>query len=261
MSKMPNPRIEKPLNPRPTAVVVGASSGIGAALARLLGQKGYRLALLSRRKDRLDQLCAEINQAAGERIAYAYPHDVTEFDQVPPLFQRILHDFQTIDLFIYNSGVMFSLGPAEYDFQKDLETYKVNLLGGVAWLNQAAALFHSQSRGQIVGIGSIAGDRGRIGNPPYHAAKAGFSTYLESLRNRLAPDGVHVLTVKPGYVQTDLLPAEHPPLPVATPEKTAEAIYRAIRRRKQVLYTPGWWRLIMLIVIHAPSFIFRRMKF
>jgi short-subunit dehydrogenase len=107
----------------------------------------------------------------------------------------------------------------------------------------------------------VAGDRGRVANPPYHAAKAGLSTYLESLRNRLGTKGVHVLTVKPGYVLTDLLPSADTPFPPATVERTAEAIYSAIRRGRQVLYTPWWWRYILLVVTHIPSFIFRRMSF
>ena len=252
---------ERPLNPALKAVIVGASSGIGAALARKLAAEGYQVALLARRKELLEALCQEINQAAGETRAFSYPHDVTNFKQVPELFRQIVQDFKTIDVFIYNSGMSHTIGLSEYDFDKDLETMEVNLLGGMAWLNQAATLFDRMGSGHLVGISSIAGDRGRVGNPSYMAAKSGMSTYLESLRNRLARKGVHVLTVKPGYVQTDILPEKHPPLPVATPEDTASAIYKAIKRKKQVLYTPWFWRYIMLVVNHTPSFIFRRLSF
>ncbi|MFN2145574.1 MAG: SDR family NAD(P)-dependent oxidoreductase [Anaerolineales bacterium] len=253
--------VESPLNPRPRAVVVGASSGIGAALARKLAKEGYRLALLARRKDLLEEICAEINAQAGEIRATAYQHDVTDYDRVPALFRQLLKEMQTIDVFVYNSGVMYSVGSDEYNFAKDLPTLEVNLLGGIAWLGQAATLFDRMGKGHLVGISSVAGDRGRVANPPYHAAKAGMSAYLESLRNRLSKKGVHVLTVKPGYVQTDLLPDADTPFPAATPEQTADAIYKAIRRGKQVLYTPWWWRYILLIVTHIPSFIFKRMSF
>lgn len=252
--------IEYPLNPLPTAVVVGASSGIGAATAKKLAAEGYQIALLARRKDLLNELCEEINQKYGQGRALAYPHDVTRFKDIPGLFRQILQDMQTIDVFIYNSGVQFSSGMSEFDFEKDLPTLEVNLLGGVAWLGQAATLFDRMESGHLVGISSVAGDRGRIANPSYHAAKSGMSAYLESLRNRLSRKGVHVLTVKPGYVQTALLPPGSP-LPAITPEQAADAIYKGIKRRKTVVYTPGWWRLIMLIVTHIPSFIFRRMSF
>jgi short-subunit dehydrogenase len=253
--------VEHPLNPLPEAVIVGASSGIGAAIARKLAQEGYKLALLARRKDMLAALCEEINQLCGERRAVAYQHDVTDYEEIPTLFQKILQDLQNIDIFVYNSGVMYTVGPSEYDFEKDLSTMEVNLMGAMAWLGQAAVLLERMGQGHLVGISSVAGDRGRVGNPPYHTAKAAISTYLESLRNRLARSGVHVLTVKPGYVQTAMMEQIKGKLPVSTPQKVADSIWRAIRRRRQVIYTPWWWRYIMLVVQHIPSFIFRRMSF
>jgi short-subunit dehydrogenase len=257
-SKMPG---DHPLNPLPVAVVVGASSGIGAALAQKMAKEGYKVALLARRKEKLDEVCDQINQLAGEPRAFAYPHDVTDFQSIPALFQKVLHDFHTIDVFIYNSGVMYPIGMSEYNFEKDFSTLEVSLTGGIAWLGQAAVLFERMGSGHLVGVSSVAGDRGRVANPPYHAAKAGMTTYLESLRNRLSRKGVHVLTVKPGYVETELLGGAKTPFPPNSPENVAESIYNAIRRRKQVLYTPWWWRWILLIVQHIPSFIFRRMSF
>ena len=253
--------VEHPLDPLPAAVVVGASSGIGEAIARKLADEGYKLALLARRKENLDAICEEINQKYGEIRAYAYQHDVTKYDEVPALFQQILQELQTIDIFVYNSGVMYTIKESEYDFEKDLHTMQVNTLGAMAWLGQAASVFEQMGAGHLVGISSVAGDRGRIGNPPYHSAKAALSVYLESLRNRLTRKGVHVLTVKPGYVKTELLAQIEAKLPAITPEKAANDIYRAVKRNRQVLYTPWWWQHIMLVVRHIPSFIFRKMNF
>jgi short-subunit dehydrogenase len=242
-------------------VVVGASSGIGEAVARKLAQEGYKIALLARRNDALDSICAEINQQTGKTIAVAYPHDVTKYDEVPVLFQQVLRDLKHIDVLVYVSGVQYSFGFSEYDFEKEREMVEVNLLGAMAWLGQVATLFERMGRGHIVGISSVAGDRGRVGNPGYNTSKAGLSTYLEALRNRLTRSGVHVLTVKPGFVQTELLKHAKTTFGVITPEKVAEDIWRAIRKRRQVIYSPKWWRLIMLIVRHVPSFIFRRLSF
>ncbi len=253
--------VEHPLAPRPEAVIVGASAGLGAALARELARKGYKLALLARRRDKLDELCEEINRTAGERRAVAYQHDVTDYAKVPALFQTILQEMQNIDVLIYNAGTLYTVGLSDFGFDKSLPTVEVNLLGAMAWLGQAAQFFEQMGRGHLVGISSVAGDRGRTVNPPYHAAKAGLSAYVESLRNRLTRKGVHVLTVKPGYIQTEMLADVNARLKPITPEKAAEQITRAIRRRKQVLYTPWWWRWIMLVVEHLPSFIFRRMSF
>ena len=137
----------------------------------------------------------------------------------------------------------------------------VNLKGAMAWLGEAAVLFERMGQGHLVGISSVAGDRGRVANPGYNASKAGFSAYLEALRNRLTRKGVHVLTVKPGYVDTDLLPPNAGPFKAVPPEKVAGDVYRAIRWRKQVIYSPCWWRYILLVVQHIPSVIFRRMSF
>jgi short-subunit dehydrogenase len=123
-------------------------------------------------------------------------------------------------------------------------------------------MFQSAGAGQIVGVGSVAGDRGRVGNPGYNTSKAGLATYLEALRNRLTRHGVHVLTVKPGFVQTEMLSAAQGPTPFAIPvERAVEDIWNAMRKRKQVIYTASIWRWIMLAIQHTPSFIFRRLSF
>jgi short-subunit dehydrogenase len=250
-----------PLQPRKRAIVVGASSGIGAALVKLLAREGYTVAALARRSDRLTALCSEINSAAGETCAVAYTHDVTDYALVPALLQQIITDLGGLDLFVYNSGIALPTGFKHYNFEKDLRTTEVNYLGALAWLNPVAALFQSAKAGTIVGISSVAGDRGRVGNLSYNASKAALTCYLEALRNRLTRRGVHVLTVKPGYVATELTQGQKGMFLVATVDKTVNDIWRAIRRRKQVLYTPWFWGWIMLIVRNIPSFIFRRMVF
>ena len=191
----------------------------------------------------------------------AYPHDVTKYGKVPELFQQILQDIQNINMVIYVSGILHPVAPAEFNFLKDKEMMEVNLLGAVAWLGQAASFFEKMGTGHIVGISSVAGDRGRVKNPGYQAAKAGLTTYLESLRNRLRRKGIYVLTVKPGFVRTQMLAGSTTTFGVVSPEKAADDIWRAIRRRKNTLYTPWMWRWLMLTIQHIPSFIFRRLSF
>jgi short-subunit dehydrogenase len=132
----------------------------------------------------------------------------------------------------------------------------------MAWLTPIAEMFQSAGAGQIVGIASVAGDRGRVGNPGYNTSKAGLATYLEALRNRLTRHGVNVLTVKPGFMKTDMLKAAQGPTPFAIePEKAADDIFNAMRKRKQLIYTASIWRWIMLVIQLTPSFIFRRLSF
>lgn len=252
---------EAPLARRPRAVVVGASTGIGAAIARRLAAEGYVVAALARSKEELNALCKDINARAGETRATAYPHDVTDFESIPLLFQRLLKELGSIDALIYCAGVMPKVEIDEFDLEKDLLMLKTNLLGGVAWLSQGAALFQRMGAGQLVGIASVAGDRGRVLNPAYNSSKAGLDTYLEALRNRLSRYKVNVLTVKPGFVDTAMLKNSPRNFGAISPEQCAAGVWKAMRARKQVVYIPFFWRWIMLAVRLVPSFIFRRLSF
>ncbi len=250
-----------PLHPQLRGLIIGASSGIGAALARRLARAGYTLALVARREAELQAVCNEINAAAGKTQAVPYVHDVSQYEEAPKLLRRIVADLGGLDLVVYAAGVNFPPGMDRYDFVADRQMLEINLLGAFAWLNPVAEMFQSAGCGQIVGISSVAGDRGRVGNPGYNTSKAGLSTYLEALRNRLNRRGVNVLTVKPGFVQTEMLKAAQKPMFPISPEKAAEDIYGAMRKRRQQIYTPWFWTWIMLAVRNIPSVLFRRMSF
>lgn len=263
MSDSSKPAPSTPLNPRRRAILVGSSGGIGAALARKLGREGYALALLDRDIKPLQGLCREINDRAGETRAIPFAHNVTDYSSIPESVRRIVADLGGLDLFIYVAGVIHFPGPSEYNFEEDHKMVEVNLLGAMAWLGQVALLFQSAKSGQIVGVSSVAGDRGRVSNPGYNASKAGFTSYLESLRNRLTRHGVNVITIKPGMVRTNMLNLPGAPRPVlaVTPEQAADRIWNAVNKRKQVVYVSGIWGWVMLVIRHIPSFIFRRLSF
>jgi short-subunit dehydrogenase len=168
-----------------------------------------------------------------------------------------------LDLVIYAASVNYPPGGIDkYNFETDRQMIETNLIGAMAWLTPIAEMFQSARAGQIIGIGSVAGDRGRVGNPGYNTSKAGLATYLEALRNRLTRHGVSVLTVKPGFMKTEMLKAAQGATPfVIAPEKAADDIWKAMKKRKQVLYTPSLWGWIMLVIRHIPSFIFRKLSF
>jgi len=255
------PRRATPLRPCGHAIIVGASSGIGAALARQLAAEGYDLALLARRENLLKELCSEINAKAGETRAVYFVHDVSNCAEVPGLLQKIIADLGGLDLFIYDAGISLPSGMKHFEFEKDRHVTEVNYIGALAWLNPVASLFHNLQAGHIVGISSVAGERGRVGNPSYNASKAALTCYLESLRNRLTRRGVHVLTVKPGYVRTEMAAAVKNPLFSIPTERAAADICRAIRKRKQEIYTAPIWRWVMLVIRNIPSIVFRRLSF
>jgi decaprenylphospho-beta-D-erythro-pentofuranosid-2-ulose 2-reductase len=263
VSNYPKPVAATPLNPRRRGIIIGASDGIGAALARRLAQQGYSLALLARRQDKLDLLCGEINQRSQEGRTRPYVHDVLDYEKAPGLLRKIVADLGGLDLVVFVAGVNYPPGGIDkYNFANDRRMIETNLLGAMAWLTPVAEMFQSAKAGQIVGVSSVAGDRGRVGNPGYNTSKAGLSTYLEALRNRLTRHGVNVLTVKPGFVETEMIKAAQGPTPFKiTTEKAVEDIWRAMSSRRQVVYTPSIWRWIMLAIQHTPSFIFRRLSF
>jgi len=250
-----------PLNPRRRGIIIGASDGLGAELAKKLAREGYSLALLARRKDKLDTLCNEINANGGS--ARAYVHNVSEYSKVPDLLRKTVSELGGLDLVIFAAGVNLPPGGIDkYNFENDRKMVEVNLIGAMAWLTPIAEMFQSAKAGQIVGISSVAGDSGRVGNPGNNISKAGLTTYLEALRNRLTRHGVNVLTVKPGFMKTEMLKSALGATPFAIePSKAAENIIKAMQKRRQVIYTASIWRWIMLAIQHTPSFIFRRLSF
>ncbi len=231
------------------AIVVGASSGIGEALARALAHDGSKVALVARREDKLRALAAETD-------AKFYVHDVTDTQGVPALFAQITQDLGGLDLIIYAAGIMPPVGPGEYDTAKDSATIAANFTGAVAWLNEAAPRFETGKHGTIVGISSVAGDRGRRGNPVYGATKAAFNAYLESLRNRIERKGAFVVTVKPGPVRTPMTAHLSVPGMIEADQAAAE-ILKAAKDKVRVAYVPAKWKPIMGVIRAIPAPIFK----
>lgn len=251
----------RPLEPKQRAIVIGASSGIGAALVRELAHSGYSVAAVARREAKLQELGNAVNTAVSANSVLTFSHNVTNYDEIPTLFQTIVQQLGGLDLIVYNAGVQPPVTVDEYSFEKDRKMIEVNLLGAIAWLNQAALRFERAGQGKIVGIGSIAGDRGRIGSPVYNTSKAALATYLESLRNRLTRHGVSVTTIKPGFVDTALLENASKTFWVISPQQAAAQIYKAAQQGKQTVYVPTRWGVVGLLIRHIPSFIFRRLSF
>lgn len=241
-------------------LVIGASSGLGEALARRLAARGGRVGLVARREDRLRQICAEINEAVGEERAFFFVHDVSSREEAPALLQEIARVLGGLDLVVYAAGVLRPVAFEEYPTDKDMDMLEVNLLGAVAWLNPVAERFGRLRRGTIVGIGSIAGDRGRSGNPVYNTSKAGLHTYLEALRNRVGRHGVRVVTIKPGFMDTAMIAGLGSVPWVVSADRAADIVLKKARRGAVTAYVPARWRLVSRIIGSIPSAIFKYLK-
>jgi NAD(P)-dependent dehydrogenase (short-subunit alcohol dehydrogenase family) len=136
----------------------------------------------------------------------------------------------------------------------------VNLLGAMAWLNPAAAYMEAKQSGVLLGISSIAGERGRRQNPAYCTSKAALTTYLESLRNRLHRYGVDVVTIKPGFVDTRMTAGKEDLLWQIPPEKAASMALAKAQKGPKTAFVPGRWSLPLFIIRNIPSFVFRKMN-
>ena len=242
------------------AIVVGASSGIGAEIARQLAADGCAVALLGRREDELQKVAAAI-AASGRGSAIVCKHDVTQYDTVPAVLDQLTRQLGGLDLLVYASGIMHTPGEGEYDFVRDREQIEVNLLGAMAWTTPVVAMFEARRAGTVIGISRIAGERGRRTFPGYSTSKAAFTTWLEALRNKASRAGVNIVTVKPGFVDTPMTTAiERKPM-VISAEKAASLILGAARRGDSAsVFVPAQWWLVAMILRHIPSFLFRRVN-
>ncbi len=251
--------------PKGRALVVGASSGMGAELVRQLARDGWAVAAVARRQERLEALAEAVvreqpsDPSFGVGPVNTMAHDVDHALQADETFTSVVEQLGGLDLMIFAAGVMPSVGREEYNTSKDLSMLTTNLGGAIAWCNAAARLFASQRSGTLVGISSIAGARGRKGNPVYGASKAGLDHYLEALRNRLSEVGVHVCTIKPGFVQTEMT-ADLNLSGAISAEEAARQILAAARAKKNTRYVPLRWALVAAVVKSIPSVIFKRLS-
>jgi len=245
------------MKPSRFVLILGANSDIAKALAEVMAKDGWNLYLASRRLEPLRRLASDLT------IRYEISAHALGFDAL---------DYQTHQFF-YNGlepkpegavlcfGYLGSQEAAQEDFDQARRIIEINFLGAVSILEIIARDLERRQRGFIVGISSVAGDRGRASNYIYGSSKAAFSTYLQGLRQRLYPSGVHVLTVKPGFVATKMTKdLDLPKALVTPPEKVAKEIYRALKARKDILYTPFYWRFIMGLIKAVPERAFKRLK-
>ena len=243
-------------------LILGATSGIAKAIAHRLARDGHSLLLAGRNRDELDRLCSDL-RLRYEMRAEAIEFAALDFDQHPTFFENCIR--RTAGRL---RGVLLCYGElqpqaiTETSFSQARQVIDVNFTSSVSILSLVAAYLEQRRSGFIGVISSVAGDRGRQSNYTYGAAKAALSVFTQGLRNRLYKSGVHVLTIKPGFVATRMTEGlVNPKSPmVATPERVADDVIRALKRRRTVLYTPWFWRPIMSLICAIPEAVFQRMR-
>lgn len=236
-----------------TALLIGATSDIGRATARLLAAQGWALQLAGRDSAALARDARDIEARTGaapqvlEWDALAESLPVEALDPLP-------------DLAVCVVGLLGDQAESERDAAAATRVMHTNYTAPALLLGALAQRFERRGSGILVGVASVAGDRGRAVNYVYGSAKAGLIAFLSGLRGRLAKHGVHVVTVKPGFVRTRMTAGMNlPALLAASPEEAAEAIVRAVGRRRDVVYVRRVWKVVMWFIRALPERVFKRM--
>lgn len=240
-------------------LIIGATSAIAEATARRFAAQGAILYLLARNQERLGTLASDLRIRGASKVAYG-EFDACAFDNHQQLLEGVIAELGGLDTLLIAYGTLSDQKACESSVELTLQELNINALSVIALLTRLAPHFETQGEGCIAVIGSVAGDRGRQSNYVYGTAKGALSIFLQGLRNRLHKRGVQVLTIKPGFVDTPMT-AEFPKGPLwATPEKVAMDIEKAIENKRNVLYTPSFWWLIMGIIRSVPEFVFKRLS-
>jgi short-subunit dehydrogenase len=241
-----------------TWLVLGASSAIARAFAREAAARGADIILAGRDRGDLERTSADIAVSTGRDVS------VVPFDALDTASHAALVEQVTARAGVLNVALLFGTMPEQADMDADpslaLSCIASNLTGAVSVLHRLAPVLEARGAGTVIGFGSVAGDRGRLKNYVYGATKSGLHTYLAGLRNRLGRAGVHVMTVKPGFVDTAMTFGLPGLFLVASPTQVARACLDSAAKQRDIIYVPFFWQGIMTIIRAVPERIFKRLS-
>lgn len=239
-------------------LIIGATSAIAEAVARRLAEQGERIYLLARNKEKLAAIAADLTIRGAESVNYAIL-DINNFYDHRQALDQAIDKLGGLDIVLIAHGTLPDQKVCENDFGVTLRELNTNAISTLSLLTRLANYMEQRKSGTLAVISSVAGDRGRQSNYVYGAAKGMTTIFLQGLRNRLQPSGVRVMTIKPGFVDSPMTKDFKKGLLWATPEQVAGDILKGIRKQRDVLYTPFFWRYIMLIIKAIPEKIFKKM--
>ena len=241
-----------------TVLIFGGKSPLAIAIANVFAANGFDIVLIARNSASL------VEEQANFASHFNCNLSVVELDisHSDSLLQFVAsYKSNCPDVVISVLGRQQAAEIKRDDINTISALIEGNFTGPATVLEQFATLMETNGKGTLIGISSVAGERGRQKNYTYGATKAGFTAFLSGLRNRLVKSGVHVLTVKPGVIQTEATAdLKHPSWLVSKPEVLGRDVYRAYEKRRNTLYTPWFWGLIMLIIKLIPEPIFKRLN-
>jgi short-subunit dehydrogenase len=241
-----------------SVLILGANSAIARGTANGFARRGFGLCLAGRDAEELQRMCADLHIRHRVPVSWLQ-FDAEDLDSHSRFYERVLETAGEL------AGAVVAFGYlgeslASRSFPEAGKVIAVNFTGAASILEQCAAHFERRRSGFIVGLSSVAGDRGRQSNYVYGAAKAGLSVFLQGLRNRLHRSNVRVITIKPGFVDTAMTFGKPGLFLVASPWEIGEKIVRALEGSRDVVYLPWFWRYIMLIIRLIPEPLFKRLS-
>ncbi|NUQ28031.1 MAG: SDR family oxidoreductase [Acidobacteriaceae bacterium] len=240
-------------------LVLGATSGIAEATCRVWAKQGASLVLVGRSAEKLAAVAADL-RARGARLVETAVADLDDTARHPQLLADCINALGGLDVAYLAHGIMGEQQQSEEDFNAAAQVLYTNFLSPVSLCTWLSNYFVKQGRGVLAVISSVAGERGRKSNYVYGSSKAGLSAFLDGLRNRVDRQGVTVLTIKPGPVKTAMTMGMKGSEKFADPDKVAQSIVDAIHAKKDVLYVPGIWKIIMFVIRHIPESVFKKLN-
>lgn len=237
-------------------LILGAGSGIAKALGYIFAKNGYNIYLAGRNSEELSSYAGKLEEE------FQIKADVLLFDALDFSSHRAFYSNLKEKPFgiVCTFGYLGDQKKAQEDFFETLKIINTNYTGCVSILDIIANDLEQRRQGFIIGISSVAGDRGRRSNYIYGSAKAGFTAYLSGLRSRLFKSNVQVLTVKPGFIATKMTEKLNLPEKLTiNPDVAANDIFTALQKKKDVIYTKHIWKYIMFIIKYIPERVFKRL--
>jgi short-subunit dehydrogenase len=242
------------------ALVIGATSAIAEATTRLFAARGYALHLVARNSQQLEAIAADLRIRGASHVS-CDTLDANDFSSHERMLEQAQHSLGIIEIVLIAHGTLSDQSACQHSVDLTLQELTTNALSTVAIVTRVATLFEHRSSGTLVVISSVAGDRGRASNYVYGSAKALVTTYLSGVRQRLSRHGVSVITIKPGFVDTPMTAAFPKGALWAEPALIAKGILKSIDQKRDVVYLPSYWRLIMLVVKAIPENVFKKLNF
>lgn len=237
-------------------IIIGASTGIGRALALDFARAGFSVGITARRADLLQTLAEEINTQGGK--AFVQAMDIAQTQESIRLLEELLEQMNGADIIVLNAAI--GENSDTLDWEKEERTIGVNVSGFTALATVAMHHFLNRRKGHLVGISSIAGERGNRIAPAYAASKAYMSNYLQGLRNYAVKNDAHITItdIKPGFVKTPMTAKNDRMFWAASAEKAARQIFMAIHQKRHHAYITKRWRMVAWLLRRVPDWLYNR---